>query len=104
MSEIEEEGTKEEVVIEEREEVPSEEEEAPLYDVSRPELIDLMLRVVEIYEKALAGQISGNEVAALKREVDSELKKMLIEGVVVKKKAKVARGAKEKGERKGKRK
>ncbi|MCS7107013.1 MAG: hypothetical protein NZ902_02785 [Acidilobaceae archaeon] len=101
MSEIEEEGTQENVELE-KVEAPVE-EEAVLYDVSRPELIDMMLDVVEIYDQAIEGKMSIEDARARTEEVESRLKKMLHDGLVVKKKkrAKVHRSEPKRGRTSG---
>ncbi|MEN3000034.1 MAG: hypothetical protein ABDH61_05620 [Acidilobaceae archaeon] len=90
MSEVEEEGVQESVEVE-RIETPVE-EETVLYDASRPELLDVMLDVVEIYDQAAEGKVSVEDARARTEEVEKRLRNMLRQGLVVKKKkAKVQR-------------
>ncbi|MEM0365587.1 MAG: hypothetical protein QXR02_01490 [Acidilobaceae archaeon] len=58
----------------------------PLYDVTRPELLDTMITAVEILTQTVDGRIGLNEAVKMySKEVEERLKKLLSEGVIVKK-------------------
>lgn len=76
----------------------SSEEELPIYDVTKPEMLEIMLTVTDILDKAVKGEIPIEQAKRDLQAAKGSLKK-LAEGKIVTKKAKKG-GTRVKGEKK----
>lgn len=96
-SEIEEGGVEE--TTEEVKTVEEEiEEEPPVYDVTKPEMLEIMLEVTDTLDKVVSGQISLEEAKRELQLARSGLDRLIKEDVVTKKKGK---GRKQKKQKRG---
>ncbi|MEM0340233.1 MAG: hypothetical protein QXN05_01650 [Acidilobaceae archaeon] len=69
----------------ETEAIMSSAEETPIYDVSKPELLEVMVTASEILEKAASGMITIEDAKKLYvKAVLEQMKKFVGEGVIVK--------------------